>query len=80
MKKSIPTTILNFFWDVQKDKLDLRDDQKLIIKRVLKYGDLSAWRWLFNNYPAKIIKEVALAKGRSALPERTLKLFILLTK
>ena len=61
-KTSIPKYISKFFWDVQKDAIDLEKHASFIIRRILEYGDHIALRWLKENYSDEDIKEIVYKK------------------
>mgnify|MGYP000132519946 FL=1 len=61
------------FWDVDKEKLDLKRDKFFIIERVLEYGTAQHVKELLDVYSAEEIKTV-LEKSRN-LSRPTLKLW-----
>ncbi len=56
--KQLPPEFKPLFWSYNFDELDTTKHQKTIILNTIKYGDLWHWRWLQNNYGAKIVQEV----------------------
>lgn len=64
MKKSektkVPEFLRPYFWDVEFEKLDLKTNSFLIIKRVLDRGNMNDIRWLIGAYRKKAIKKVVL--------------------
>jgi hypothetical protein len=47
------------FWDVDQDRLDMENSKKLIIERVLEYGQMKDWNLLRNYYGLEEIKNTA---------------------
>lgn len=45
------------FWDIDTNKLDINTHKKLIIERVLKYGNISEFKFIVNHYKISTIKE-----------------------
>jgi len=46
------------FWDTRVDRLDLQENQRYIIERILELGDEKAVEWLFSTYDRTDIKNV----------------------
>ncbi len=46
------------FWDINPTHLDLRQNKKYIIERILEFGDDKAVEWLFSTYSRNDIKNV----------------------
>ncbi len=49
----------HLFWDVDKSKLDVEKNKRLIIHRALEYGLMSDWNWIKEVYGIKEIGVVA---------------------
>jgi hypothetical protein len=68
-------TINNFsphlFWDVDRTKLDLNKNKRLIIQRVFLRGDIPDIKIIFQLYDLETIKEEILKAG--FLDKKTLK-------
>ena len=45
------------FWDTDPQKINIRRNARYIIERVLELGDLNAFRWIQEIYPARLILE-----------------------
>lgn len=58
-KKGIENLSRHLFWDLDMDKLDIDEDKKLIIHRVLDYGIMSDWQFILNHYGMDEITEIA---------------------
>jgi hypothetical protein len=56
----LPKSLKPYFWDVSFDKLEIKADSFLIIKRVLDRGNLSDIRWLIKTYQKEGIKRVVM--------------------
>ena len=46
----------HIFWDLKIDKLDIKDDKRLIIERVFNYGTQSDEKLLYTMYTYREIK------------------------
>lgn len=57
-KKKIPQFLQPVLWSVKISQLDLLKDKVYIINQILAFGDLKDLKWLFKNYPVKIIEEI----------------------
>jgi hypothetical protein len=51
VQEEIPEYVKHLFWDVRKDKVDLHQHSRYIIRRVLNFGDHRAVNWLRRVYP-----------------------------
>lgn len=56
--EKLPTFLKKYFWEIDFDKLDTKERSTYVIERILEYGNEEAVRWLFKNYPQKLIKSV----------------------
>ena len=62
MKQSLSNSLSkHLFWDVAPSKLDIERNKKLIIQRVLDYGMLSDWEFIYNRYGLEEIVKIALS-------------------
>ena len=48
--KKIPQFLKKYFWDIDFNKLDIKERQFYIIKRILNYGDERAIKWLTKHF------------------------------
>jgi hypothetical protein len=55
---SIPERLWYLFWDVDPDKVHLKENARYIIERVLELGDLGAVKWLQRVYTTQQIMDV----------------------
>ncbi|WAM36938.1 DUF6922 domain-containing protein [Caldicellulosiruptor acetigenus] len=55
---NIPEFLRYLFWDTDFTKLDAREHKEHIISRILEYGNIEAYRWLFRTYSEEEIAEV----------------------
>jgi hypothetical protein len=58
-----------YFWDVDPSLLDEKKHERLIISRILNYGDLADWRWLAGTYGKGRVLAVVRSGGRLGLRE-----------
>ena len=58
--KSQKKAIKRFFWDVDFDTIDFKENKEYVIARILEYGDIKAITWLFENYDKKTIKKMLM--------------------
>ena len=66
--QSIPKASAAFFQEYQFEALDSMEHAKLIMERLLAYGDRSEIRWLFDNHGAENIRHWVQAQGERLLP------------
>lgn len=45
------------FWDLDVEKLDLKENSRQIIERILEWGDLNQVHWMWKTYPKEQIVE-----------------------
>jgi hypothetical protein len=50
----------HLFWDIDRSRLDYKEDRELIIERVLVYGNEDDERQLYDLYSKNVIKKVAI--------------------
>lgn len=55
--------IQKYFWEIDLEKVDMRQCKQYIIERILEMGDERAIRWLRKNFSPREIKET-LRKSR----------------
>ncbi len=62
-KKANKKSRINFrqslFWDVDPKTIDPKKHARYIIERVLELGNDEEVRWLWNNYPRSLMRDVA---------------------
>ena len=65
MKKA-PQFLKKYFWDIDFDKLDIKERQFYIIRRILNYGDERAIKWLTKHFSRnEQIKALILSRDLS---------------
>ena len=64
----IPEAIHRYFWDVDPASLDLVDNQRFIIERILEKGNVDAVQWMKQQYPEQALRDV-VATGRQLSPK-----------
>lgn len=70
--KKIPSKLQAVLWSYNIEKMDLKEDKKVIITQVLNYGDWEDLKWLFKVYSEKEIKEVVKNPRRGVWFEKVL--------
>ena len=62
----IPPNIKRLFWDVDKDRVDVKKHRFYIIKRIMDFGNVEEVRWMMKNYtPEDIIEVLRKSRGIS---------------
>jgi len=56
------------FWDTNISRLDLKENRRYIIERILEFGDEKAVSWLLSNYSRGDIRET-LRVSRNISPK-----------
>jgi len=56
----VPGWLEPYFWDVNIQDLDLKNNRIFIIERLLNDGNQAAVQWLFRTYSDREIKEAVL--------------------
>lgn len=59
-KKIISSLSPHLFWDVDKNKIDLDHDKKMIVQRVMEYGLYKDFQTIRSYYGIKEIGETAM--------------------
>ncbi len=57
-QKKVPEKLRPIFWSYNFDKLNIEEDKIHIIKQVINYGDLRDWKWLFDTYGEREVKNI----------------------
>lgn len=65
---AIPRSAAPFFQEYDFDSLDPHEDARLIIERVLAYGNRAELRWLVENYGWPLVKDWIAESGSRRLP------------
>jgi len=68
--KSIPSELFKYFWDVDAKALNIRQQSRFIIERVLELGDLKALWWTQKQYPTSLIIGVCRTSRRPSQRSR----------
>jgi hypothetical protein len=58
-KNLISSLSPHLFWDIDKYRVDLEQDKKLIIQRVMEYGLYKDWQLLYSYYGINEIAKIA---------------------
>lgn len=64
----LPSTLYQFFWDTDAEKIDPAKSPYYVINRLLDKGDLEAARWVVRNFPKSLIVET-IKKMRDFSPK-----------
>lgn len=64
----------SLFWDTDYTQIDFKKHNKAIIERVLMYGSMEAYKWLFKFYEVDEIKQVIISSRQ--LDVRTATMFM----
>lgn len=59
MSTSIPTSVRAVLWSYNIDALDLEKNKKSIVSQILNYGNEKAIKWLFKQYPMRVVAQAA---------------------
>ena len=63
---SIPERIKRLFWDVDKERIDIKDQRSFIIRRIIDFGNMDDVKWMLNVYTSdEIIEVVKKSRGLS---------------
>ncbi len=55
--KNKPVFLKKYFWDIDFDKIDLKNRKIYVLKRLLEYGDEDAVDWMWKNFKKRDIKD-----------------------
>lgn len=61
------------FWDTDYTQIDFKKHSKAVIERILMFGSMDAYRWLFRFYEINEIKQVIITSKQ--LDVRTATMF-----
>jgi len=56
------------FWELDAEKLDVKENARQIIERILEFGNLHQVNWMRKTYPVETIKE-AIRASRQLSPK-----------
>lgn len=51
----LPKKVRQFFWSYDTQKMNVKDDSRIIVFNILNYGNISSIKWLFGIYPEREI-------------------------
>lgn len=68
------TELKSLFWDTDYKQIDFKKHSKAIIERILMYGSMDAYKWLFRFYEIGEIKQVIISSRQ--LDARTATMFM----
>jgi hypothetical protein len=65
-KGTIPERIKRLFWDVDKQKADIKGHRSFIIRRIMNFGNMDDVKWMLKVYTSdEIIEVVKKSRGLS---------------
>jgi hypothetical protein len=65
-KGIIPDRTKRLFWDVDQEKIDIRDHRSYIIRRIMDYGNVDDVNWMMKIYTSdEMIQVVKKRRGLS---------------
>jgi hypothetical protein len=67
--KSLEDSLKPFFWDTDLSKIDLKENSRYVIQRILEFGDEASVQWLFSHYSHEEIKRVL--KGSKKISKKS---------
>jgi hypothetical protein len=62
-KKKLPSNLRKYFWDVDFEKLNLKDNRVFILERLLNYGTFDTFKWIFRSYTSNEVKDLIVRRG-----------------
>ncbi len=67
-RANLPEDFSVYFWEYDLKKIDIEKYSKLVIERILNYGNTSSVIWLLNHYNIETIKKNAI-NNKQILPK-----------
>ena len=75
IQKTIQESFPEFFWDIDTNKLDLKNHYKLIITQAINYGSVQTIKLVFQLYSREAIRQTLKYPIRGSWFPRTYKAF-----
>ena len=75
IQKKFQESFPEFFWDIDTNKLDLKDHYKLIITQAINYGSVQTIRQVFQLYSREAIMQILKHPIKGSWFPRTYKAF-----
>ncbi len=66
-KSKIPAEFKRYFWDIDFNKLDLKKQRNFILERLLNYGVLNTFGWIFHTFSNREVEIWLNKKGKYSL-------------
>jgi len=76
-KNKLPLFLKPFFWSYDFSQLNIKSNEKLIIKNILNYGDEKSVKWLRDIFSETQIKKVIKNSSISEWDKKSLNLWSL---
>jgi hypothetical protein len=54
--KTLEDNLKPFFWETEFSKINLKENSRYVIERILEFGDEASVQWLFSHYSRDEIK------------------------
>ncbi len=70
-KTSIPFELKKFFWDVDFEKLDLQNNRKFILERLLNFGTFETFHWIFTTFNNAEVRTLLKERGYQSLSKNS---------
>ena len=75
IQKKLQQNFSEFFWDIDTNKLDMKDHYKLIITQAINYGSVQTIKQVFQLYSREAIRQTLKYPIRGSWFPRTYKAF-----
>jgi len=69
LEPMLPPSAQKYFWEVDSDSLDPRKHERLIVSRLLNFGELDDWRWLVRTYGKRRLSLLLQSDSRLGIRE-----------
>jgi len=69
--QTLPKEFKKYFWEYDFDKISPDKDYKLILGRIMNFGNMKSVKWMLDNFDEKDIKEFVLQTGGQQLDKRS---------
>ncbi|MDO8505955.1 MAG: hypothetical protein Q7S48_05295 [bacterium] len=65
MSTKLPRNLYRYFWDIEPEKLNIRQYPTYVISRLFEYGDLKAIEWIRKTYRTPTLLTALTRRGLS---------------
>jgi hypothetical protein len=70
-QQKVPSEYKKYFWDVDFDKLDLQNNRKFILERLLNFGTFETFHWIFNTFSSDEARNLVNERGLHSLSKNS---------